>query len=647
MCGIAGLLSAGARPGAELERATVAMTDAIAHRGPDGSGVWTDGVAGIALGHRRLAVLDLTPTGAQPMASASGRYVVTFNGEIYNFAGLRRRIDETGSGPVWRGHSDTEILVAAFEQWGLQATLPLLEGMFVLALWDREQRSLSLARDRFGEKPLYYGVSDNTLVFGSELRALRTRMRLGDADIDLEGLSSLLHRSYVASPHSIFRQIVKLPPATWLTLRAADVAAGVLPQPEPYWDAKAAALRARANPFRGGDVELVDELKTLLERSVSLRMVADVPVGSMLSGGIDSTCISAVAQSLSSRPLKTFTIGFESAAYDESPHAAAVAAAIGSDHTTLMMGVDELTDAVTLMPGVYDEPFADSSQVPTFLVSRALRQHVTVALSGDAGDELFGGYLRHRVGPELWRKLARFPLPLRRAAARLVSIGGGSLGPTALAALLGAKGEAAGRIYKACRLIDASSPDDLYARLTRHSEPGASVMNPALNAHLGDSRKALADGELDIARRMMLHDTIDYLPNDILTKVDRAAMAVALETRPPFLDTQMFGFAWSLPTDRLISNGAGKQPLRALAARYVPAAMIDRPKQGFAMPFAAWLRAPLRSWADDLLSPSALAASGFYDVARVERLWARHRSGAADHAAQLWPVLMFEAWRRA
>lgn len=646
MCGIAGLLSAEPRAGDDLERATIAMTDAIAHRGPDGSGAWVDEEAGVALGHRRLAILDLTPAGAQPMASPSGRYVITFNGEIYNFAELKRRIDDTGRGPVWRGHSDTEILVAGLELWGLQATLPMLEGMFALAVWDRKERSLSIARDRFGEKPLYYAVSDRTLVFGSELRALRTRMRLGDADIDPYALTDLFNRSYVAAPRSIFRQVAKLPPASWLTVRPADVATGVLPAPEFYWDPTTAALQARTAPFKGDDVEMVDQLQVLLENSVKLRLVADVPVGSMLSGGIDSTCISAVAQSLSARPLKTFTIGFEDAAYDESPHAAQVAAAIKTDHTTLMMGVREVTDAVALMPGVYDEPFADSSQVPTYLVSRALREHVTVALSGDAGDEFFGGYLRHRMAPGLWRKLAGIPLPLRTAAARLLSVGGGSLAPEALAALLGAKGEAAGRIHKACRVIDARSPDDLYTRLTTNGGAGSALINPAFETEIEGGPTGSAD-PLDIARRMMLHDTTGYLPNDILTKVDRAAMAVALETRPPFLDTALFDFAWSLPTERLISDGAGKRPLRALAARYVPPAIIDRPKQGFAMPFAAWLRAPLRSWADDLLSPAALVASGFYDVGHVERLWTRHRSGAADHAAQLWPILMFEAWRRA
>lgn len=579
------------------------------------------------------------------MASPSGRYVVTFNGEIYNFADLKRRIEETGRAPVWRGHSDTEILIAGLEQWGVQATLPMLEGMFALAVWDRKERSLTLARDRFGEKPLYYAISDRTLLFGSELRALRTQMRLGDADIDPHALSDLFSRSYIAAPRSIFRQVAKLPPATWLTVRPADVATGALPPPEFYWDPTTAALHARADQFQGDDVEMVDRLQALLERSVGLRLVADVPVGSMLSGGIDSTCISAVAQSLSSRPLKTFTIGFEDAAYDESPHAAQVAAAIGTDHTTLMMGFKEVTDAVVLMPGVYDEPFADSSQVPTYLVSRALREHVTVALSGDAGDEFFGGYLRHRLGLGLWRRLAGIPLPLRAAAARLLSIGGGDVVPNALAALLGAKGEAAGRLKKACRVIDARSPDDLYARLTTNGGADAAILNRGFVQDLGEPSGLAA--ELDIARQMMLRDTLGYLPNDILTKVDRAAMAVALETRPPFLDTALFDFAWSLPTERLISDGAGKQPLRTLAARYVPPAIIDRPKQGFAMPFAAWLRAPLRSWADDLLSPAALAASGFYDVAHVERLWTRHRSGDADNAVQLWPILMFEAWRRA
>lgn len=645
MCGVAGLLTTVRGPIA-LDTVVDQMTVSIAHRGPDGSGRWIDQEAGVALGHRRLAVLDLSEAGAQPMSSPSGRYVITYNGEIYNFAEIRTRLEQSGPAVVWRGHSDTEILVAAIERWGFQETLPLLEGMFAIGVWDRQTRRLLLARDRFGEKPLYYGVRDKTFYFCSELRAIQSQMKLGDSDVDVESLNALLTRSYIPAPRTIFRGVFKLPAASTLEVGPDAIDSGRLPTPEPYWAATEAASRASSTPFAGDDRELVDHLQSLLERSIGLRLVADVPVGSMLSGGIDSTCISAVAQSLSTRRLKTFTIGFEDAAYDESQEAASVASALGTDHTTVMLRQGDFVDAVQRMSEIYDEPFADSSQVPTYLVSHALRRHVTVALSGDAGDELFGGYHRHRVAPRLWRRLSSVPLPLRRLAAAGLALDSQELAPRALAYASGARGEGADRIRKASRMIDARSPEDLYARLTRNGgEQSDLILAPPAGSGLAQQARPVA-GDFDVTRRMMLGDTMDYLPNDILTKVDRASMSVALETRPPFLDTALFEFAWSLPTDRLIDANAGKLPLRALAKRYVPAALVERPKRGFAMPLADLLRTSLRPWADDLLSSDSLSSTGVYAVDRTARMWQAHRSGQADHSARLWPVLMFESWRR-
>lgn len=644
MCGIAGLLAGRPVPEAELARDARVMSDAIAHRGPDGSGVWVDPGAGAALGHRRLAVIDLTAAGAQPMASSSGRYVISFNGEIYNFDRLREQVEQARPGQSWRGHSDTEVLLEAIDAWGLAPALRRIDGMFALALWDRSSRALSLARDRFGEKPLYYGMIGGRFLFGSELRALRAVADLGEADIDVDSLEWLFQTSYIPAPRSVFRGVHKLPPASVLTITAAEVREGVEPVVRSYWDLVAAAREAADSPFEGDDEAMTDRLQALLEQSLRRRIVADVPVGAMLSGGVDSATVVAVAQSVVGAPLKTFTVGFDDRAHDESVEAEAIARAIGTDHTTIQLGSAEILDAVQKMATVYDEPFADSSQVPTYLICQALRRDVTVALSGDAGDELFGGYNRHIVAERLWRRLEKIPSAARAAGAGAVRMAGGESLVALAAGVAGIRGEAALRLQKASRLVDADSGEDLYLRLISHWRRGARVSRGRAWAPDLLGRDRLSPADDSFTRQMILNDTVGYLPNDILTKVDRASMAVALEARVPFLTPDLFSFAWSLPAERLIADGVGKRPLRRLAARYLPEGLMKRQKQGFSMPIGPWLRGPLKAWAGDLLSPSRLKAGGFYDVRQVEKAWREHQSGI-DNASALWSILMFEAWR--
>jgi asparagine synthase (glutamine-hydrolysing) len=644
MCGIAGLLTGRPQAVACLTEAARAMSDAIAHRGPDGRGVWVDAEAGAALGHRRLAVIDLTEAGAQPMISTSGRYVISFNGEIYNFEGLRDAVEQARGGHQWRGHSDTEVLLEAIDLWGLAPALRRIDGMFALAVWDRSARALSLARDRFGEKPLYYGTVDRQFLFGSELRALRAVADLGEADIEVNSLEWLFQTSYIPTPLSIFRGVHKLPPGLTLTITSADVVAGREPDVRSYWDAADVARRSASTPFIGDDEAMTDRLQSLLEQSISRRMVADVPIGAMLSGGVDSAGIVAVAQSIASTPMKTFTVGFEDSAHDESAQAAAIAAALGTDHTTLHLGAADILKAVEAMATVYDEPFADSSQVPTYLICQSLRRDVTVALSGDAGDELFGGYNRHIAGEKIWRGLQRVPLQHRRLISGAVRLAGGEALITLGAGLAGVRGEAAQRWQKASRLIDAGSENELYLRLISHWCRGTVVSTGRDWAPALLNPDYLAGDDNTLTRRMMLNDTLGYLPNDILTKVDRASMAVSLEARVPFLSPDLFEFAWSLPTGRLVQNGVGKMPLRRLANRYLPEGLMKRQKQGFSMPVGTWLRGPLKAWAADLLSPERLRASGRYNFKVVEKAWRDHQSGI-DNASGLWSILMFEAWR--
>jgi asparagine synthase (glutamine-hydrolysing) len=645
MCGIAGFLDPrGSSDRATLETTARAMARAIAHRGPDDEGAWADPDAGIALGHRRLAVVDLSPEGHQPMASASGRYVIAFNGEVYNHAAIRAEIESAGDAPRWRGHSDTEAMLAAIERWGVDGALARFNGMFAFALWDRATRTLHLARDRMGEKPLYYGEVAGRFVFGSEMKALRALPGF-DRPVDREALALYLRFAYVPSPRSIHAGIAKLPPATRAEVRVAE-SGRIGVATHRYWDLDAVARAGRTAPFAGDAAEARAELSRRLELSVGLRMVADVPVGAFLSGGVDSSLVVAVMQKLSARPVRTFTIGFDDPAYDEAPFARDVARHLGTDHTEVYVGGREALDVVPMLPRMYDEPFADPSQVPTFLVSRIARAHVTVSLSGDAGDELFAGYERY-VRSE---RLARLPAALRRAGGALLS----ASSPARAGALLDAAQRAlprrlrfarpAEKLAKLAPVLGAADARTLYEGLVTQWRGAPVPASARAEAAAPGLLSAIGGPALDYASWMMLADQHTYLPDDILVKVDRAAMAVALETRVPLLDHDLVAWAWSLPLHLKLREGRGKFLLRTLLDEHVPRALIDRPKRGFAVPLAAWLRGPLRDWAAQLLDPVRLAKEGYLDAERVGRLWRDHLAGLRDAQDELWTVLCFEAW---
>lgn len=641
MCGLAGFWTHG-RGIAVDEDVASAMADRIRHRGPDDHGAWVDADAGYAVAHRRLSILDLSPAGHQPMHSASVRWVLAYNGEIYNHLALRQQLQAEGAAPSWRGHSDTETLLAAVAAWGVETTLKRSVGMFALALWDRDERTLWLPRDRMGEKPLYYGWQGDSFLFGSELKALQAHPAFL-SKVDRGALALLLRHNYVPDPYSIYAGIFKLLPGTLLCLKQGqrDVA------PVPYWSLAEVAVRGTAQPFAGTDAEALAGLEQHLGAAVRGQMLSDVPLGALLSGGIDSSTIVALMQANSARPVRTFTIGFAEREYDEAPHARAVAAHLGTDHTELRLSGGDALALVPQMAAMYDEPFADSSQLPTHLVMKLARGHVTVALSGDAGDEVFGGYNRYVFAPQVWKRLGWLPTPLRRAAgaaltalpAPTINRLASSLGKRIGVALPGDKAHKLGM-----RLRDMHSVDDLYVSLVSEwPQPQDMVIGGSIPPNLLDDR-AQWPAIADPAARMMVLDGLTYLPGDILTKVDRAAMAVSLETRAPFLDRDVIEFAWSLPMHMKIRNGQGKWLLRQLLDRYVPRALIDRPKMGFGIPLDAWLRGPLRDWAEALLAEDRLRREGFLDPVPIRAAWQRHLKGDASFGYRLWSVLMFQAW---
>lgn len=651
MCGVAGFLDSDSLPEGASAIAH-AMADAVAHRGPDDAGVWLDREAGIALAHRRLAVIDLSPAGRQPMQSASGRSVIVFNGEIYNHAELRRRLEARFPNAVaWRGRSDTETLLAAVECWGLEEALRSAAGMFAFALWDRGDGTLSLARDRMGEKPLYYGWQNGVLLFGSELKALAAHPAFA-GDIDREALALLLRDLYIPSPRSIYEGIRKLPAGTYVRITAGRgrERAGELPEPQPYWSLRNVIAAGRTQPFEGTPEEAVDTLHDLLLEAVRRQMVADVPLGAFLSGGIDSSTIVALMQAQSDRPVRTFTIGFAESGYDEAQYAKSVASHLGTEHTELYVSARDALDVIPRLPALFDEPFADSSQIPTFLVSAMARRHVTVALSGDGGDELFGGYLHYSATPRRWRALSHAPTPLRRLGARTVTalFAPEPVRPPARLLRRTRLGRAwlrmAPRASRLALQMDCRTPEQLFLHQRLPCpDPSTAVHGASAPATVLTEPASWPDAP-ELEHRLMAVDALTYLPDDILVKVDRAAMGASLETRAPLLDHRIVEFVWRLPLSVKIRNDQQKWSLRRVLHEYVPEELVERPKAGFAIPLASWLRGPLRDWAEALLDERRLRSEGFLDPRPVRRRWNEHLSLRGHWDYHLWSILMFQAW---
>ncbi len=642
MCGFCGAIDPSLPAEDVLRTAVAAMNDTLIHRGPDDSGLWLDPQAGVGLAHRRLSILDLSPLGHQPMVSPCGRWVLAFNGEIYNYQSLRREV--RGDWP-WRGHSDTEVLLAWIVERGLEATLPALNGMFAFALWDRHQRRLTLARDRLGEKPLYFGWNRGRFLFGSELKAL-TAHPGWQGDLDRDALAAYLRLSYVPAPYSIYRGVRKLEPGTFATLAPG----GQEPLVHVYWSAREATERGLAAPFEGSEEEALEELERLLMDAVGLRMHADVPLGAFLSGGVDSSIVVALMQAQSTRPVRTFTIGFHEAGFNEAEDARRVAAHLGTDHTELYVTAQDGLATIPSLPHLWDEPFADPSQIPTLLVSRMARRDVTVCLSGDGGDELFGGYSRYLWTRDTWRRIGWVPPRLRRAAAGAVTrIGTGTWDRllTPVARFLPGPLRIANpgdRLHKAIDVLTGDSPEALYLRMVSHwkdptclaigaTEPSTVLTDPGRRARTPS-----------ITESMMFMDAVLYLPDDILVKMDRASMGVGLEARVPLLDHRVYELAWRLPLRWKVRGRVGKRPLRRILDRHIPRALLERPKMGFGVPLEDWLRGPLRDWAEALIAPERLAREGYLRPAPVREKWDEHLAGRRNWSYYLWDVLMFQAW---
>jgi len=647
MCGIIGFINPGMIGDTEgLTTLSEQMSQTLAHRGPDGSGTFGDPDAGVGLGHRRLAILDLSDSGAQPMRSRDQRLTLIHNGEIYNYLELRKELEAEG-GPFlpWHSDSDTEVMLAAFQAWGIEEALTRFTGMFAFALWDREQRVLHLARDRMGEKPLYYGRAGRTVVFGSELKALRAHPDF-NAELDMEALSLFLRFQYVPEPRSIYKDVFKLSPGHLLTIHADDPTAFA---PKPYWTMRDMVNRSLAAPFTGTEVDAATQLESMLRGVIKNQMLSDVPLGALLSGGIDSSLVTALMQVESNRPVKSFTIGFSDAAYDESSDARKVADHIGTEHTELFVTPDHVLDMIEKLPTLYDEPFSDASQLPTFLVAELTRQHVTVCLTGDGGDETFAGYNRHFWAPAIWDKIKNVPPSLRgmaAGAAHLVSPGGYDAAFKAMGSLLPKAGRVrtpGNKAHKLADVLSADSREALYKQLSSTwpdpsallatPEPLSPMDQPETWPHLND-----------YTRWMQYHDTVTYLPGDILQKVDRATMGVSLESRTPFLDHDVVEFAWRLPLDMLLKGKQGKCILRDILYKHVPRELVERPKMGFGVPINDWLRGPLSDWANELLAPDRIQSQGLFNADIISGQLSDHMNGKRDNQYRLWNMLMFQKW---
>lgn len=643
MCGLTGFLQADGSGEAALIQQARRMTDSICHRGPDDEGIWADEETGAVLGFRRLAILDLSPTGHQPMTSANGRFVIIFNGEIYNYRDLRAELEAKGIG--FRGSSDTEVILAGAVEWGMEAVIPKLWGMFALALWDRQERVLLLARDRLGKKPMYYTQTRSAFLFGSELKALRAHPSF-EAEVDREALTAYLRFGYVPTPQTIYKGVNKLPAGAYALVRP-----GQLPAIHTYWSAREAAEYGLDHRLNISEEEAVENLDHLLRDSVARRMIADVPLGALLSGGIDSSAVTALMQAQSNRPVKTYTIGFKVQDFNEAEMAKAIAAHLGTEHTELYVTEDEARAVIPRLPDLYDEPFADSSQIPVYLVSQLARQHVTVALSGDGGDELFAGYTRYLWAESIWRRLSGWPGWVRTAAARAIE----SVSPLTLDKLYEAAepvvpkqlrqvhpGE---KLTKFAGLLSAESQDTLYRDLVSWWKEPEMVVVGGHESNGPLDHISIPKSFANFTERMMVWDILTYLPDDILVKVDRASMGVSLEARAPLLDHRLVEWAWQLPLNFKLRNGQGKWLVRQVLYRYVPAALVERPKQGFGVPIDNWLRGPLRDWAEGLLAEERLARDGFFNPKPIRALWQAHLAGSRNEPHDLWAILMFQAWK--
>ncbi len=640
MCGLTGFWDQRATMAADqLTRCVERMSDMLVARGPDDSGTWIDAACGMALGFRRLAIIDLTPTGHQPMVSTSGRFVLTFNGEVYNYRELAQ--DLALAGVSFRGSSDTEVILAGFEHWGVRATAERLNGMFAIVLWDRRERTLHLMRDRVGIKPLYWSRQGTLILWGSELKALRAHGGWTPT-IEDRAKSSFLRHGYIAAPQTIYRGVYKLPPGTILTVKANQE-----PQIEPYWTLSDTARDGRANRLDVSDAEAINQLDALLRDAVGRCMLADVPLGAFLSGGIDSSTVVALMQAQSRTPVRTFTIGFQESDYNEAEHAKAIAQHLGTDHTEFYVEPAHALAVIPKLSQIYDEPFADSSQIPTYLLSQMTQGHVTVALSGDGGDELFAGYERYGQAEQMWKRTGWIPGPVRAA------IAGGArsvpqttwdralnLAPPAVRSRV-----TGARLHRAADLLRDRAPDALYRQLMSQWSQPQDLMPATTEGATLHSDPAAVHLIPDFRERMRYVDTLTYLPDDVLTKVDRASMAVSLEARVPLLDHRVVAFAWRLPHGQLVRGGNTKWLLRQVLARYVPPALFERPKMGFGVPIGAWLRGPLREWAEDLLAEENLRDNGI-EPSLVRTMWNDHLAGHRNAPYPLWTVLMLQDWQR-
>lgn len=639
MCGIAGAWFASSESRERLEANGRAMGGAMSHRGPDAEGVWLDVPRGLALTHRRLSILDLTEAGAQPMLSHCGRYVLVYNGECYNFSELRNQL--VAAGCVFRGGSDTEVIVESCARWGVRKTLEHLNGMFAFALWDKQTGELVLARDRLGIKPLYYGWFGGTFWFGSELKALRA-LKQFQPELNLESLGHFFKYGYVPAPHSVFKGILKLPAAHLLVLKSASEKVS----PECYWSLIRDFTRKGVHTFTGSPAEAQEQLDQMLRKSVHDQMISDVPLGAFLSGGIDSSTVVALMQAQSSRPVKTFTIGFEEAGFNEAESAREVARHLHTDHTDLVLTAGEAQAIVPMLGGMFDEPFADASQIPTYAVSRLARQHVTVSLSGDGGDELFAGYRNYGISSGRIRRLDKMPLLARRMA----SAGARAFSERSWDRILnlipaGDKRDVLSgfKIHKYASLLGREDSMARYDLMNSRWYAPRRVVRGLTNGVENEADQTYSE-ELDVIELMAVTDLNQYLPEDILTKLDRTSMAVSLESRVPLLDHEVVAFALSLPLSYKRSNGTGKVVLRKVLEKYVPREMIDRPKKGFSVPVAEWIRGPLRGWAEDLFQKTRTQHGQILDGDVISDKWQEHLTGRRDHSELLWPVLMFESW---